>query len=185
MTDNDYNTNIEKDDALNKDHIPKEAWDTQDRVDMDTGTNRYHQLQMSDTLLTVNSEVENARETDKPFNSLVILLSRNGTQIESNEYDNGIERFYTQVGDRNNAIDLAVQFAIEASKEFLSDILDNNPKINQEELRTLEKGLGYNIIKRVIDEFNLTDEDIDLNGLKGNLSDAVEITDQEGNKVDL
>ena len=190
MTDKPYNIDPHED--LNKDNVPEEAWDTSERTDMETGTNRYMQMRMSDTLKTIDNEMEKARENDHPFNTFVVLLARNGEarikgKLENtdSDYDEGIERYFTQVGNRDYAIDLAVQFAIESSKELLSDILDNNPKMTNEEYRQLEKGLGYNMIKRIIDEFNLTDPDINLNNLKGNLSDVVEIRNQEGEELDL
>lgn len=185
----EHHSHIDANDELNKDHIPEEAWNDTQKVDMGTGTNRYLQMQMSNTLQTINEEVETARETDDPFNTLVVLLARHGTEQgpadTNNDYEEGIERYSTQIGNRDYAIDLAVQFAIESSKEFLSDLLDNNPKMNPEQYRQLEKGTGFNIIKRVIDEFNLKDDDIDLNELKGELSDVVQVTDENGTPLDL
>jgi len=181
-----YNTSSDQNENLNKDNIPKEAWEEHDKINMETGTNRYLQMRMKETLDTVGGEVTDAHENDEPFNTLVVLLVRNGKQTsEDSEDDEGIERYSTHIGSREYAIDLGVQFAIESSKDILNDLIDNNPGMSKDEYRRLEKGMGFNIIKRIIDEFNLTDEDIDLNSLKGSLSDAVNVTDEFGNNIDL
>lgn len=183
---NYYDTSENQQENLNKGNVPKEAWEENEKIDMETGTNRYMQMHMEDTLNTVGNEVTKARENDYPFNTLVVLLARNGKDKRvDTSLDEGIERYSTHVGSRDYAVDLSVQFAIDTSKDLLSDLIDNNPDLTKENYRKLEKGIGFNIIKRVIDEFNLTDEDIDLNSLKGKLSDAVNITDEFGNNVDL
>lgn len=188
--DYDYNTNPHAD--LNRDDVPEEAWEEPQKVDMKTGTDRYMQMQMLATIDTIKEEVEKTQE-EHPFHTLVILLARNGEERLNNElspneeidYDEGIERYFTQVGNKDYAIDLAIQFAIEASKEFLSDMLDNNPKMTTHEYRQLEKGFGFNMIKRIVDDFELTDDSIDLNQLKGNLSDVIKVTDEAGNEMDI
>lgn len=172
-------------DNLNRDNVPEDAWDQPEKVDMATGTNRYLQIKMTDALSTVSSEITRAQENDEPFNTLVVLLTRNGqTPDDDAEYE-GLERYFTQVGNRDYAIDASVQFAIEASNEILDELMANNPDMTATQHRQLQKGMGFNIIKRVIDEFDLTDEDIDLNELKGPLSDVVSLTDDKGNYVDF
>lgn len=178
--------------TASENEIPKDAWDDRQKIDMNTGTNRYLQMQMQETLKVIEGSVNSAREEDNPFNTMVVLLARNDTdrltgvvEDDDPDYDKGIERYFTQVGTRDYAIDIAIQFAIEASKELLKEVVDNNQKMTPIQYRQLEKGIGFNMIKRIIDDFELTDDDIDLNELKGSLSDVVQVTDNDGNPLDI
>lgn len=87
---------------------------------------------------------------ERAYTNLVIL-----TQDENDV------SYSSHVGDILSNVELAMIYVDNA----LHDLIERN-ELSKDESRTMEKGLGLNIVHKVIHDFNLIDEDINLNNLK-------------------
>ena len=169
-------------DPLNIQGIPNEAWQADEKFDLKTATNQAKQTEMIELLEYIQTLVTTHNQDGTPFHTLAIFLAKNGENEEDTEQ--GVHRLYGTVGHQDYATDLAMQFAIENTQNYLKAAKEQHD-MPDEEYQKLSQGYAFTMIKRVIDAFDLKDESIDLNALKGDLADVVKITNSKGEEMDL